>query len=104
MMIANQRGVKRSELLVKNIMTPKSEVPAIPLEALERSRVGDLLHTLQSVGEQHLLIVADEGANRYVAGMVSAGDIERTFHLHVEIPTAARSFAEIYKAVKESHP
>jgi len=104
MMIANRRGVSRTELMVKNLMKPKQELEAIPLTALEHARVGDLLHTLQSTGEQHLLIVGSSGKQKFVAGIVSAGDIERKFHLHVDIPRQARSFAEIYQAVKEHRP
>jgi DeoR family transcriptional regulator, catabolite repression regulator len=104
MMIANRRGVARTELMAKNLMTPKQELHAIPLQALEHARVGDLLHTLKSTGEQHLLIVGGSGKRKFIAGIVSASDIERKFHLHVDIPTQARSFAEIYQAVKESHP
>jgi CBS domain-containing protein len=102
MMIANRRGVSRSELMVKNLMTPKQELRAIALAALEHARVGDLLHTLQSTGEQHLLIVGGGGRHKFVAGIVSAGDIERKFHLHVDIKSKARSFAEIYQAVKHT--
>jgi DeoR family transcriptional regulator, catabolite repression regulator len=104
MMIANRLGVSRAELMVKNLMTPKHDLLAIPLTALQHARVGDLLHTLKSTGEQHLLIIAGNGKQKFVAGIVSAGDIERTFHLHVDIPKQARSFAEIYQAVKASHP
>jgi CBS-domain-containing membrane protein len=103
MMVANRRGVSRSELMVKNLMTPKQELRAITLAALEHARVGDLLHTLQSTGEQHLLIVGGSGRRKFVAGIVSAGDIERKFQLHVDIKSKARSFAEIYQAVKQSH-
>jgi CBS-domain-containing membrane protein len=102
MMVANRRGVSRNELMVKNLMTPKQELKAIALTALEHARVGDLLHTLQSTGEQHLLIVGGSGKRKFVAGIVSAGDIERKFHLHVDIKSKARSFAEIYQAVKHT--
>jgi len=55
--IANDRGMKRSELTVGDIMTPAQQVEVVSLADVEAARVGHVLETLRRAGRQHALVV-----------------------------------------------
>jgi len=55
--IANDRGMKRSELTVGDIMTTAQQVEVVSLADVEAARVGHVLETLRRAGRQHALVV-----------------------------------------------
>src|SRR6185295_8895148 len=54
---STDRGIKRSELGVGDIMTPAWQVEVVALAAVEGARVGHVLETLRRAGRQHALVV-----------------------------------------------
>jgi CBS domain-containing protein len=95
--LVRDRGLKRSEILVGDLMTPHDMLEAIPLEAVLAAKIGDIVATLKQAGRQHTLVVdlSDEGSTQIVRGLFSASQIARQLGVPVHITEVARTFAEI---------
>ena len=57
MRVATERGLRRDELTVADVMTPADRVEVIALEEVEGARVGHVVETLRRAGRQHALVV-----------------------------------------------
>jgi CBS-domain-containing membrane protein len=96
MQAVTQRGIRREELLVRDIMTPQDQLEAIDLDDVRASRVGHIVATLKQSGRQHAVVVEQDATRGHVVrGLFSATQIAR--QLGVAIPTSeiARTFSEI---------
>lgn len=91
-------GLRRSELTVAHVMTPKSRLHAIDFDDFTHATVGDIIATLKKGGEQHVLVV--DSRQNSIRGIVSANDIARRMHLPVVICERANSFSDIYRVVR----
>jgi hypothetical protein len=112
MLVATERGMRRDELTVADIMIPAAQVEVIALSALSGARVGHVLETLRRAGRQHALVVdfdeipsgrplAPPGRRAMVRGIFSLSQIAR--QLGVSVTTGgevARTFSEIGAAIK----
>ena len=101
MRIAIERGMRRDELTVADVMTPAEQVEAIAYADVERARVGHVLETLRRAGRQHALVIENEGQRAMVRGIFSISQIAR--QLGVAVPSGgevARTFSEIESAIK----
>jgi DeoR family transcriptional regulator, catabolite repression regulator len=98
LMIANRKGILRKELTVADIMNLAVTMPVLRKDNVKQSRVGDLLFTMQKLGEAHIKIV-DE--NRCFCGLVSAMDISRALDRPVEINVTAHSFKDCFAVIHE---
>jgi len=108
---AVERGGKRDELTVADVMTPAELVEVIEFAAVQGARVGHVMETLRRAGRQHALVVDyDQIAPRsalerpvrrvMVRGIFSLSQVAR--QLGVAAPQAgevARTFAEIEAAL-----
>jgi CBS domain containing-hemolysin-like protein len=95
--VATERGLRRDELGVADVMTPASQIEVVALADVEAARVGHVLETLRRLGRQHAL-VADR-ANT-VCGIFSISQIAR--QLGLTLPSGgsvARTFSEIEAAL-----
>jgi CBS-domain-containing membrane protein len=98
MIVATERGLRRAELTVADIMVPAERIDVIALADVEAARVGHVLETLRSSGRQHALVVDGEGM---VRGIFSLSQLAR--QLGVAVPTTgevARTFSDIEAAIK----
>jgi CBS domain containing-hemolysin-like protein len=99
MLVATERGLRRDELTVADVMTPAERVEVIALSDVEGARVGHVLETLRRSGRQHALVV-DSGQRTTVRGIFSLSQIAR--QLGVAVPAGgevARTFSEIEAAL-----
>jgi CBS domain-containing protein len=97
MQVATERGLRRDELSVADVMTPASQIEVIDLADVEGSRVGHVLETLRRLGRQHAL-VADGG--NIVCGIFSISQIARQLGLALPVGgEVARTFSEIEAAL-----
>lgn len=112
MRVATERGLRRDELTVGDVMTPAADVEAIELADVEGARVGHVLETLRRSGRQHALVVdydvlppprplAPPGRRAMVRGIFSISQIARQLGIAVQ-PGAevARTFAQIESAIR----
>jgi len=98
MRVATERGLRRDELTVADIMIPAEQVEVIALQDVAAARVGHVLETLRRAGRQHALVV---DAERTVRGIFSLSQVAR--QLGVSVATSgevARTFSEIEAAIK----
>ena len=97
MQVTAHRGIRREELLVRDVMTPQTMLEVLELDAIRTSRVGHIVATLKHSGRQHAMVVEQDGQGRQtVRGLFSATQIAR--QLGVALPTTgevARTFSEI---------
>jgi CBS domain-containing protein len=112
MRVATERGVRRDELVVADIMVPAEQVEVVDLAELAAARVGHVLETLRRAGRQHALVVDfDELASgrplgpprrrAMVRGIFSLSQIARQLGVSmVAAGEVARTFSEIEAAIK----
>ncbi|WP_234401283.1 CBS domain-containing protein [Pseudoalteromonas sp. T1lg23B] len=96
--VAQKRSQSRSDLTVEDVMTSKADLHALPYSAIEEAKIGDILETLKEIGQQHVLLVGQDGGLR---GMISASDIAKALHIPVNIFQKAHSFKEIFAIIHE---
>jgi CBS domain containing-hemolysin-like protein len=89
--------VRRSEILVSEVMTPRSCLRAIEFADVKRAKIRDIVETLQNEGKQHFLVV--DGDEHYIRGIFSASDIARRLHVPISIDRVS-TFIDIYKALR----
>ena len=93
----HDRGLRRHEILVSDLMTPASALEALDLQAVAHAQVGHIVATLKRAGRQHTF-VTDEGGRR-ICGLFSATHIARRLGIEVTTHEVAASFAEIEAAL-----
>jgi CBS-domain-containing membrane protein len=96
MQAVTQRGIRREELLVRDVMTPQERLEMLDIADVRTARVGHIVSTLKRSGRQHALVAERDSAGRSnVRGVFSATQIAR--QLGVAIPTSeiAATFSEI---------
>lgn len=102
--LTQQRGIRREEVLVGDIMTPADQLEAMALDDVQYARVGDVVATLRLSGRQHALVVdtAEQGigGDQIVCGIFSLTQIARQLGLPAQpLHNIARTFAEIEAAI-----
>ena len=112
MLAATERGLRRDELTVADIMIPAERVEVIALADLAGARVGHVVETLRRAGRQHALVVdhdevpsgrplAPPSRRAMVRGIFSLSQIARQLGVSVTIGgEVARTFSEIGAAIR----
>ena len=112
MRVAIDRGLRRDELTVADVMTPAEQVEVMAFADVEAARVGHVLETLRRAGRQHALVVDfDQTPSRrplepptrraMVRGIFSLSQIARQLGIAVQTGgEVARTFSEIESAIK----
>lgn len=111
MRVTSERGLRRDELTVGDVMTPAERVEVMSLADVQGARVGHVLQTLRQIGRHHALVVEFDAlpAERrlqppvrrtVVRGIFSVSQIARQLGITVEPGTeVARTFSEIEVAL-----
>lgn len=96
MQVIAQRGIRREELLVRDVMTPQERLQVLGLEALRTAKVGHVVATLKAAGRQHALVVETDGSGRQtVRGMFSTTQIARQLGVTIQTSQVAQTFSDI---------
>jgi CBS domain-containing protein len=98
--LARERGVRYSEILVGDVMTPANRLDAFDLHTVQGACVGHVVASLQLARRHHALVTqqgADGGLE--VRGIFSLSQIARQLGTPLELPEVADSFAEIEAAL-----
>ena len=99
---ALERGVKRQEIRVRDIMIPCERLELLHYADLIHAEVGHIVATLQRTGRRHAL-VADKGVDgktQTVRGIFSASQIARQLGVAIHTTEVAQTFAEIGAALR----
>ncbi|MEH6578043.1 MAG: CBS domain-containing protein [Amphritea sp.] len=95
-------GIDRSEVTVRNIMLDKLHLRSLTFEQIELAKIGDVMLTLKTSGDQHVLVVDQgEAGIKRIRGIISASDISRKLKVGFDVMYEAKSFAEIEKIVTQ---
>ena len=97
--VAQERGARRDELEVRDVMTSLENMEAIEITDVSAAKVGHIVATLQSCGRHHALVV-ERGASgeQVLRGIFSISQIARQMGVELTTHEVARTFAEIEAA------
>lgn len=96
MQVVQAQGIRHSDVMVKDIMTPRERLEVLSINDLQMACVGDVVATLKAQGRQHALVVEptlDQG--QILRGMFSVSQINRQLNTQLEVEGVAGSFAEL---------
>ena len=99
---ALERAIKRQEVRVGDIMTPRECLEVLNYADLVHAEVGHIVATLQHAGRQHALVADLEGAGKAqaVRGIFSISQIARQLGVTIQTTAVAQTFAEIGAAFR----
>ncbi len=89
-------GHAKDDILVSDLMLPRSHLMAFNIDELEHSTVNDVIEALKLNGLRHCLVI--DSKNHHIRGIISSSDIARKLHIPIEI-TSAVTFAKIFSAI-----
>lgn len=93
---ASQRGLRRDEVLVRDIMTPHERLEVLSMRDVRAAKVGHVVATLKKAGRQHAVVVdVDPRGRQVVRGLYSATQIARQLGAYIQTSEVARTFSEI---------
>lgn len=99
---ALERGIKRQEIRVRDIMIPCEQLEVLHYADLIHAEVGHIVATLQRAGRQHALVtdMGADGKTQTVRGIFSASQIARQLGVDIQTTEVAQTFAEIGAALR----
>ena len=99
---ALERGIKRQEIRVRDIMIPCERLEVMHYADLVHAEVGHVVATLQHAGRQHALVsdMGADGKTETVRGIFSASQIARQLGISIQTAEVAHTFAEIGAALR----
>jgi CBS-domain-containing membrane protein len=96
MQVVQHQGIRHSDVMVKDIMTPRERLEVLSMDDVQKARVGDVVATLKAQGRQHALVVERiSDRSQVLRGMFSVSQIGKQLGTSVEPIEIARTFAEI---------
>ncbi|HXD40393.1 MAG TPA: CBS domain-containing protein [Ramlibacter sp.] len=98
--LARERGVRYSDVLAMDVMTPANRLDAFEFQTVAGACVGQVVESLQRTRRHHALVTqpSAEGGTE-VRGLFSLSQIARQLGTPLNLPEAANSFAEIGAAL-----
>lgn len=97
--LALERGVRRHEIRVADIMTPRELIELISFSEIREARVGHIVATLKQAGRQHLLVGERAPGRVLVRGIFSLSQVARQLGVDLQPTSFAHTFAEIEAAL-----
>lgn len=96
MRVIAQRGCKREEILVSDIMTPEGRLEVLDMDQVRGAKVGHIVATLKASGRQHAMAV-ERGPHGQATlrGLFSSTRIARQLGVAIQTPEVVRTFSEI---------
>jgi CBS-domain-containing membrane protein len=92
-----EQGKRRTDLLIRDVMTPLHRMDALSLADVRRACVGNMLATLQRLGRQHALVVERD----VVCGLFSTSQIARRLGISLHFVPAPKTFSELCQAMHQ---
>ncbi len=102
MAYANEAGIPRSEVQVKDIMLSKARLMAIARSDVDKSTLEDIVQLFLTLKEQHLLVVEGLGDDQQISGMFSTSDLKRALDINIETSLVANTMMDIERVIHEN--
>jgi CBS domain-containing protein len=98
---ALERGIKRQDIRVRDIMTPREMLEVLHFADIAHAEVGHVVATLKHSGRQHALVtdLSRDGKVQAVRGIFSTSQIARQLGVAIQTTEVAQTFAEIGAAL-----
>jgi CBS domain-containing protein len=98
--VAQERRIRHGDILVADVMTPADRLEAFDMHAVASARVGRVVASLLHARRHHALVVqTGSDGQREVRGIFSLSQIARQLGMALQLPSEAKSFAEIEAAL-----
>ena len=95
----SESGTARSDLTVRDIMTPQHKIEVLEMADVSIARVGDIVTTLKRMGRQHALVVDRSAAGaQTIRGLLSTTQIGRQIGENIDTTDIAGNFANLAAA------
>lgn len=97
---SQERSIKRNEIMVRDIMTPRERLEVIDINDVLSAKVGHVVATLKKAGRQHATVVEmGKDDKQTMRGLFSVSQIARQLGVQIQTTEVAGSFAEIEAAL-----
>lgn len=91
-----ERRIRHSDILVRDMMTPLDKLEAIPVGEIEHAKVGNIVASLRESGRLHTLVIENQiDSLPKICGIFSWTQIEKQLGAVIMPNNVAKSFAEI---------
>ena len=99
--IMTRDRVKRGEILVRQVMTPRDQLNPFNFRDVERASVRDVIVQLRNAVRQHAIVLEaqDNGKNYFIRGIFSITQIGRQLGMDIPGDGHVQSFAEFEKLI-----
>ena len=95
----SESGTARSDLTVRDIMTPQHKIEVLEMADVSIARVGDIVTMLKRMGRQHALVVDRSAAGaQTIRGLLSTTQIGRQIGENIDTTDIAGNFANLAAA------
>ena len=96
MSIVTRENIRRQDIRISHIMTPRSELDPFNIRDVEHATVKDVILKLRELGRQHAIVVEEreEGGSYFVRGIFSITQIGRQLGMDISTDGHVQSFAE----------
>ncbi len=96
MQVVAQRGMRREELLVRDVMTDQEHLEVMRLDDVRAAKVGHVVATLHNAGRHHAMVVEIDVRGRHIVrGLFSLTQIARQLGVFIQAGEIARTFSDI---------
>jgi hypothetical protein len=99
---ALENEVKREEIRVSDLMTPRTQIELLVYEEVRHAHVGHIVATLRNAGRQHFLVGEGDPVGKTVRGIFSLLQIARQLGIELEATSFAQTFSEIERLINSS--
>jgi CBS domain containing-hemolysin-like protein len=96
---SKQTGKKHDEIKVRHLMSKVEDIPALDIKDVIENKIGDVLHTLNEIGSEYILVTMNENGKTAIRGIFSARTIARSLNIFFDPSPAAKNFGEYAKAL-----
>jgi len=96
MQVVQTQGVRHSDVMVKDIMTPRERLEVLCMDDMQHACVGDVVATLKAHGRQHAMAVErTRDRAQILRGLFSISQINRQLGTQLDTVGVAGTFAEL---------
>ncbi len=99
LLFVTNKGGSRDEITAHDMMTPLSELEAIPLHQVEKAQVSDVVEALKECGRHHMLVLENKKGNNFLRGIFSITQLSNQLGVEINPSERATSFAQLNKAL-----
>ena len=104
MQCIHQDGKRHTEILVRDVMTPRTQLDTLQLKDVSHAKVGQLIATMKQLGRQHTLVVEHNAhtGHHELCGLFSTSHIARRLGVPLPFIRVPQTFSEIQHTL--THP